>query len=421
MFVILKIDSKFDSYGEIYHMSLYQKSLFILALFIPILSLSSEQQIFQLLRVKYPDEKSIAVERAKSDARILKKYVITTTVVVSAVVALYLLYQIREAAAQHEKDVAKDENIMKNLMKEFQEKYDITLKASTVSATSASVITSGIAPSKPSQSWMSQALNSTKSFGLNAAKFFADSAFLLASGAVLNGFYNYTCQKMAQIYVDETVLWYAHEQTKIPHLFHDLKTYATDYDLFATLLSVELFNQEAQIHFKDFIKNLIGAAKDYMHNDVFNDPAYFQYLLEEMKKKYIKKGQEIDKVSEHVVAAVAKHNRAVAQEHASVLFANDMNRRADMAKMCDIFVNEMELLTSFIALRGGLHQQARIYDMIDASNRFLDHMQMLLNCTPEQLQAYSLADCGMFTSLYEYEKLFSEQINFLHRYCRLMN
>ena len=399
-------------------MSLYQKSLFYIMLAFPVFSMPSMQS-FQLARVKYPDEQSIQIERQQSDARAFKKYAVTVTVVVSVVVGLYLLYQIREAAAKHERESAKNTNAIEAILQEFKdlkEKYNLVVKDPSLPATPAR----SVAPASP-EGWMSSAANSAKSFGLGTAKFFADSAFLLASGTVLNGAYNYACKKVAQTYVDETVLWYAHEKTQLPLLFNDLKTYSIDYDLFATLLSLELFNQEAQMHFKAFVKDLLGSAQNYMHNDVFNDPAYFNYLLEEMKKKYIKKGQEMEKLSDHVVSAVAKQHRAIAQEHAIALFSHDMNRRGDIAKMCDLFAHEMEKLTSFIALRGGLYQQARVFDMVDSSNKFLAHMEILINSTPEELQAYSKADVGMFTSTFEYEKLFSEQINFLHRYCRLAN
>lgn len=389
-----------------------QKSFFFIILFFPFCANSSEQS-FQLSRVNFPDATLISVESKQANIRALKKYMITTSALMASVVGLYLLYQVREAARAH------DQQNSKVFFENWMQKEGLLLVQKDKIAPALLPI---LSPDKKMQfnesgSWAS----SLKSFGFDTAKFFTDGAFLLASGAVLNGFYNYTCDKINQAYVDETVLWYAHEKTKIPLIFNDLKNYATDYDLFASLLSAELFNQDASMHLTAFVKELLGSAQNYINNDVFRDSAYFEYLLANMKKKYIKKGQELEKLSDYVIPAVAKRNRIIVQNHAAMLFANDMQRRADIAKMCDVLVQEMQKMTAFMSLRGGLHQKSRIYDLVEAFNKFLTHMEMLLNSTPEQLQALSKSDCGMFTSVYEYEKLFTEQINFLHRYCRLTN
>jgi hypothetical protein len=235
----------------------------------------------------------------------------------------------------------------------------------------------------------------------------------------MNGAYSYAAGKLSQAYAEETVLWFAYEQTQIPSLLNDLKLYATDYDVYASLLSVELLNQDAQVHLRSFVQDLVGSAQNYLGNDAFRDPGYFEFLLNNMKKKYVQKGKELEKLQEYVLPAAAKRHRAMIENQATMLFAKDMNRRADIANMCEILVQEMQKLMAFVQMTSGLRQKARIADMVESCNKFLTHMEVLLNSTPEQLQAFSKNDSGMFTSVYEYEKLFSEQINFLHRYCKL--
>lgn len=392
---------------EFYQMMLRLKSFIFPVLFFSFVSVQAQDlsvavvqpeiQSFQLTRVTSPDAAAIIKEVKKADARVFKKYVVTGTVAVSALLAMYLCYQIRDAAAANDAIrfilVPKDTDVAK------------VSKASN--------------PAAPAQSWVSWIGQNAKNTGLGMGKFFADSGLLLVSSIVMNGAYTYAANKWNQVYVEETVLWYAHEQTKIPNLFNDLKLYATDYDLYASLLSAELFSLDAQVQMKAFVKNLVESAQSYLGNDVFQDPAYFQYLLNDMKKKYVQKGKELEKLQEFVVPAAGKRHRALIQEHATALFTKDMNRRADIANMCEMLAQEMKRLVAFIEMRGGLRYKARIADMVDSCNAFLAQMEKLLNSTPQELQALSKNDCGMFTSIYEYEKLFSEQINFLHRYCKL--
>lgn len=358
-----------------------------------------EIQSFQLTRVTSPDAAAIVKEEKKADARVFKKYVVTGTVAVSALLAMYLCYQIRDAAAANDVARAQMQLIPKNV--------------------DAAKIPDALKSEAPTQGWTSWFAQGSKNVGLSVGKFFADSGLFMVSGLLMNGAYTYAANKWNQVYVEETVLWYAHEQTQIPNLFNDLKLYATDYDLHASLLSAELFSLDAQIQMKAFVKDLVESAQNYLSNDMFQDPAYFKYLLHDMKKKYVQKGKELEKLQEFVVPVAAKRHRALIQEHATVLFTKDMNRRADIANMCEIFAQEMQHLIAFIEIRGGLRQKARIADMIESCNAFLAHMEKLLNSTPQELQTLSKNDCGMFTSVYEYEKLFTEQINFLHRYCKL--
>ncbi|MBP6892651.1 hypothetical protein KBB68_03665 [Candidatus Babeliales bacterium] len=360
----------------------------------------AEIQSFQLTRVACSDADAITTEESKAESRVFKKYLVTSLVVIGAMVALYLCYEIRDAAAvndaarSHMKFIPKDVDI-KKIPESLQQKEVLD------------------------QSGASWFVQSMKNKVLGVGKFFAESGLLLTSSIIMNGAYAYAANKWNQAYTEETVLWYAHEQTQIPNLFNDLKLYATDYDLHASLLSTELFSLDAQIQMKAFVKNLVESSQNYLGNDMFKDPAYFQYLLNDMKKKYVQKGKELEKLQEFVVPAAGKRHRAVIQEHATMLFTKDMNRREDIANMCELFAQEIQKLIAFITMRGGLRQKVRIVDMVESCNAFLAYMEKLLNSTPEELQSLSKNDAGMFTSVYEYEKLFSEQINFLHRYCKL--
>lgn len=416
-------------------MSFNQKAFFFLMLFCPVVSVGSDHiaQVvadesipsFQLARLNSPDEKSIIIEREKANIRWLHKHVVTTGIAVGVIVALYAAYRIREAfiardgervALLAEKQtVQKTQKELLELLKELKGNVQLTpILAPVAVAMPPSAV---VIPSK--EGWGSWVVSGAKSFGWGTSKFMADSALLLVSGSVVNGFYDYTVNKISQAHADETVLWYAYEQTKIPNLFNDLKLYAIDYDLYATLLSAQVFNQDAQLHLQSFVQDLLGAVNTHIKNEIFADQGYFGFLVNEMKKKYVRKGIELEKLNEYIVPTSAKRNRALVDEQVSILFATDVNRRNDIALMCNLLSEEMTKLTAFITLRGGMAKKARIEDMIVTFNAFLAHMEKLLNSTPDELKKLSKVDRGMFTSIYEYEKLFSEQISFLHRYCKL--
>ncbi len=387
-------------------MMLRSKSFIFLMSFFPLVSIQAqdlvflEPQKFQLTLLTLPDEKSVAQQSKNADFREFKKYVITSAVAVSVVAGILLCYQIRNAAYANDAALS----TMHYVPKSTVNNAPAALKSGSENF---------------EQGWVDWVTNKSKNVGLGVGKFFADSGLLMVSGLVMNGAYSYASSKWNQAYTEETVLWFAHEQTQIPSLFNDLKLYATDYDVYASLLSAELLNQDAKVHLKSFIQDLVGSAQTYLGNDAFHDPGYFEFLLNNMKKKYVQKGKELEKLQEYVVPAAAKRHRAMIQEQTTMLFAKDMNRRADIANMCEKLMEEMQKLIAFIQMTSGLRQKARIVDIVESCNKFLAHMEILLNSTPDQLQAFSKNDSGMFTSVYEYEKLFSEQINFLHRYCKL--
>jgi hypothetical protein len=378
-------------------------------------------QSFQLKRVVCPQDKEVAVQRKLSDARELKKVVVTSAVVVGVVVGLYLLYQASEAANAHDEKMAQErhKDMILAAIKEHnfvpgpknsEPSHDVVQKSTSETSTTKNQTLPG---------WIGWAGSEIKSLGRGSAKFLANSAFMFTAGVVIKETADYIKNKIDQVYADETVLWFTSEQTKIPLLFNDLKTYSIDYDLYASLLSTQALNLESQLHLKAFVTEFLEAAQSGMQDDIFRDAGYLSYMLYEMKKKYIRKSGELEKLQEYVIPAQAKQHRALVKEHATILFASDMNRRADIALMCDTFVQDLQKLAAFIMLRGGLRYKARVQDMVDVSNKFLDKMEILLNSDAQALEQQSKANVGMFTSVYEYEKIFGEQINFLHRYCKL--
>lgn len=364
---------------------------------------------FHVRLAAFPDKVAVEKEYDKAGSRQTKKYAVAAAGAVTALAILVLAYRMTEAAKGHQNEC---------IAKALEQKGLVLVKQAQVPATASAV--SVVAASPVQQGYVGWFVDGVKDFGRSTSTFVANSAMMIAAGVVINGVYSFLQGKIAQAYQDETVLWYLHDQTKIPFILADLKAYSVDYDLHAKLLSCEVFNQDAQIHMKAFVKDLLGSSQDFVGNDVFKDSAYFGFLIGEMKKKYLRQSGELEKLQDYVVPAVAKRDRALAQDHIAILFARDMARRTSIAELCNLLSKDIEKLAAFMMASGPKHK-TRISDMVASCNSYLAHMEVMLNSTPAQLAQMSKENQGMFTSSYEFERLFNEQVGFMHRYCKIVN
>lgn len=364
---------------------------------------------FHVRLAAFPDKDAIEKEHNKSDSRQTRKYAVAAAGAVTALAILVLAYRMTETAKSHQNE---------SIAKALEQRSLVLVKKQQVPST-ASAVSSVVQPPVES-GYVGWVVDGVKDFGRSTSSFVANSAMMIAAGVVINGVYTFLQNKISQAYQEETVLWYLHDQTKIPLILSDLKAYSVDYDLHAKLLSCEVFNQDAQIHMKAFVKDLLDSSQDFVGNDLFKDPGYFGFLIGEMKKKYLRQSGELEKLQDYVVPAVAKRDRALAQDHIAILFARDMARRTSIAELCSLLSKDVEKLAAFMMACGPKHK-TRISDMVASCNSYLAHMELMLNSTPEQLAQMSKENHGMFTSSYEFERLFNEQVGFMHRYCKIVN
>jgi|GEM_PF-1512484 len=260
---------------------------------------------------------------------------------------------------------------------------------------------------------------SMASFGWDISKFLADSATLLAAGVVTSAVYENMRQRIAQAYADESVLWFVEQQTKINGIFADLKQRTAEYDLHGSLLSSEMFNQDASVHLKAFVEDVSEAVRDYRQDDMMRDYGYFAYLLGELKSKYVRQADEYGLLQNQIAPHVARRQRALASADGVDLFERDQQSRQDIAELCKLFAEEMNKLLAFIQIHQH-KQHVRIQDLVRAGNAYLEGVELMLNASSEQLAQMSKDNRGMFTFTYEYERLFTQQITFLHKYCKIV-
>ena len=413
----------------------FKEKSFFLILFLTFFVQADQEldlQKFDLRMITMPTQEAILQEQKLLEARLFKNHVTRVTIVVSLCAICFIAYQVHDACTQRAANLYKDQvkehgdmQELKKMVQNLQSKLDQSSVISTAeqntlnAAISASSSTTVPLVSNPEKGILKKAFLGLKSFGWGTSKFISDNILMLAGATTVSTFSNYVRDKLNQTYTEETVLWYAHEKTQIFNLMNDLKKYAVDYDLYGSLLSSDSFNQDAQVYLKSFVQDLLGAVDNHLKNEIFADKGYFNFLIQDLKKKYVRKGVELEKLQEYVVPAIAKRHRAEISRQGAWLFTTDMNRRADIAHMCNLYAEEMQRLIAFISLSAGALQYQRVEAIVESFNAFIAHMQELLNATPQELCDLSKANRVMFTALYEYEKLFMEQINFLHRYAKL--
>ena len=366
-----------------------------------------------LERVCVPSAQSIADAESQIFKRSVKKYAVTASVAVSAAVVLWTAYHVKTMLREKEQEQ----------MKRF---VDQAVKEARKQENLPAIVLSPEAMTKHQQATLAQNIsksgffNSLKGIASSGSRFFADSAFMLTSSMILGCAAQYMQQKVAQAFQDETVLWFLNEQTKINHVFGDLKNLSIEYDLHASLLSSQIFNQDAQIHMKAFVQDLLKTTRDYTSDNIFHDSQYLSFLLCEMKKKYTRKGDELEALQSYIVPCVGLHQRSLNADGTPVgMFVSDEQRRKEIADLCQILVKEVERLTSFMAAR--LDKKSdRVDALIASCNAYIERMEVMLNASLDELEKLSKADCGMFTCSYEFERVFMQQVGHVHRYCKLI-
>jgi len=378
------------------------KAFFLLVCMnLQVYNVHSVDSFFSLNRIQEPVAVDLAMQKKLQFQRCMHRYAVTVGVAVSVCGILYGASAVRQAFDNH--------------------------KQGQMVPAHMRVVTPVVQSNNDGSFWPVRAVadavkgigGSMASFGWDISKFLADSATLLAAGVITSAVYENMRQRIAQAYADESVLWFVEQQTKINGIFADLKQRTAEYDLHGSLLSSEMFNQDASVHLKAFVEDVSEAVRDYRQDDMMRDYGYFAYLLGELKSKYVRQADEYGLLQNQIVPHVARRQRALASVDGVDLFERDQQSRQDIAELCLLFAAEMNKLLAFIEIHQH-KQQMRIQDLVRAGNAYLEGIELMLNASLEQLAQMSKDNKGMFTFTYEYERLFTQQITFLHKYCKIV-
>lgn len=363
---------------------------------------SKVQERFKLGRMQAPTFLEIELQKKLQSHRTLRRYAVTAGVSLSVLVGFYGLSCMSQALEEQ-----------KQLGTVWVPAGSICLQKQQDDINYSSLPINAILRA------IKNVKDSSVECGKRFSKFFADSATMMIAGVLSTAVYQNLSQKMAQAYQDETLMWFVDQQTKIHVILADLKQRTAEYDLHGALLSQEMLGQDTQIHLKAFIGEISDAASDYKHNSVMRDYDYFAYLLGEVKKKYLKKADSLEQMQEQLAPLIAHRHRAIAELESANLFDRDAQSRADIAELSRQLLFEMSKLVAFIEIHKHKHQ-GRVQDLIVSFNRFLEHVEMMLASSPEQVAAMSKENRGIFTVVFEYERMLDQQIQFLDKYCKIV-
>ena len=399
----------FFIWGFLFMKQFFKNSFIFCILFIHASGLvaGNSSVAYVIPRIHMPTHKNMDEITKESTIRSIKKYAITAGVAVAAGLVIWTAYHLREYATQQEDDrlrqlaaAAVDKKMA------FYEHKD-PLKQLDASAF-------GVKNPVKKEGF----LQAIKDMGKSSARFVGDTTFTLGSALTLNFIYQSMQNKIIQAYQDETLLWYIQEHTQIPHILNDLKEYSIAYDVYATLLSKEALNDESGICMKAFVKDMVEVTNEKLNASAAPDNKFLGFMLDEMKKKYRKKCTELEKLQAFVVPHVGMRERILKNDKNQDSFIDDAARRKHVARLCQLFADEMNKVVAFAVLQFG-----NKYDMastlVRSCNVFIDRMELLLNSSSVQLLEASKADRGMFTNLYEFEHAFWLQMNQMQRYSSL--
>lgn len=362
---------------------------------------TSDSKTFHINLISEISKKDILTQKKLQDKRCLYRYAVTIGTAAAVCGILYGAAAIRQSFDQR-----KQQQMV--AMPEHVQNYENNVS-----------VDYGFWPINFCMSGCKKIGGLVTSVGYDMSKFLADSTTMLTAGVITSAVYDNMRQRIAQAYQDESVLWFFEQQTKLQSILADLKQQTVQYDLHSTLLSHEIFNQDANLHVKAFVHDVSDALQNYRSDrDVKND-GYFTYLLGQVQQKYMRQADEAEVLKNHMTPHLAQQARMNSNDEQIDLFSRDHASRQDIADLCCLLVDEMKNLLSFI----DMHQHAcaiRVQDLRKSGNDYLLYMEKMLHSSQQELDILSKKNRGMFTVTYEYEKLLMQQIMFLHKYCKVL-
>jgi hypothetical protein len=345
---------------------------------------------FILGRIHFPDSATLEAVKTEIQERKTKKYIMASTTVATTLAALYGFACIRKVALQR-KDVL---SVSKNNDKEKSQEE--------------------MSENNGFLNWFLSI--SIMDFALDSSKFLADAGTVFAAGTIISFLYDFVYKKMVDMYKDETISWFILHQTKLKSILADIKERVIGYDLHSELLSSEISHLKKEVHLEAFVSDICQNLSESKNNSSLKEVNYYQTIMKNLEKKYKDEFSSLDELQTYATQILSKKKRSLLDDNKTDLFNGDNQLRMDIAFLCDLFITEFTHMLAFIQIHKG-QQQVRVSDLIDISNQFLDQIEAMLNMSKNEWNELSKKNRGFFTVVYEYEKLFDQQIVFLDRYC----
>jgi len=345
---------------------------------------------FIIGRIHSPQDAAIQAAKLDVQSRKNKKYIITSAAALTSLAAVYSFSCIRKAALQV-KNV--DINLENNLhIKKVNSENE----------------------AKGFLSWIPNV--SLTDFAWDFSKFFADAGTIFVAGTMISIFNDFFHKKFFEMYQDETVSWFILHQTKLKNILSDIKDRVIGYDLYSELLSSEMYYLKKEVHLEAFVSDIFQNLSEYKNNSNSKDVNYYQVLMKNLEKKYKDEFSSLGLLQVHASDVLSMKKRSLFDSNKTDLFNRDNQRRMEIAFLCNFFIVEFMQMLAFIQSHKN-KQESKVGDLIDIGNQFLDQVEIMLNMSKNELTELSKQNRGFFTVVYEYERLFDQQIAFLDQYC----
>lgn len=389
-------------------------------------------ETFQLQRITVPTRDQVELERGSFYQRELKRSAIKVGGAAAVLVALYVTYRAGEYFKKLDSQLETVDKRVANI--ELNEKaFFKNMALKNIDLEKNSLIEKGSviepAAALSSAKWIFNGIKSgasgTKNFAGDLGKSLIGSCPTFLTSIMLSTLWQQISSRVIQASMLETLSWYIEEHTQIWPLFHDISLASVSYDLQSELLSLQQVDNRARVCVRSYADDLAQLVKN--HKEDCPDDGYFEHVSKGLKKEYEQKSIELSKLQNYAIPNIAKRKRAILQAESS-LFLSDQVGRQNIAELVDFLTSEIQKMITFSAMHIDMHcshlsketiarGKKRVMQITDVTNRYLDHMELLLNMDSRELESMSITNKGVFTCTYEFERLFREQVGILHRYC----
>ncbi len=270
----------------------------------------------------------------------------------------------------------------------------------------------------------------TKDFVRDIGKCLIQTSLTVIPGMVLNSLWQSVTHRIVEASKQESISWYITNHTQLWSVLDDLKSACIPYDIHSELLSLEQSKNKAGVQLQAVIADMVDLSKE--RSNLKEQDGYFDYCCKDLQKKYAKKGDELEQLQNYAAPHIAQKKRAVESGLAATqLFANEEMIKRNIVDLCTLVADQIQKVVSFAMMhidngRSALPKatiergEQRVQLMIDAANKYFDAMEQLLNMNLKDLEKMSMANKGIFTCTYEFDRLFKEYTTALNRYCVLI-
>lgn len=391
----------------------------------------------QLNRVGIPTSIQIEHQKREFYQREMKRYVTKIGTTASVLIMMYITYKASEYFKDLDKRLERVDRRVVNVEKITEaELKRITLdtpveKKMVSEAVSKVEPLTGLAPIKWVTSGITYGAVGTKNFITDLGKCIIESCPTFVTGMMLSTLWQQAYNRVVEASKLETLSWYIDQHTQTWSLFHDISLACVPYDLHSELLSLQQVDYKAGVCVRSYVNELAELVAS--HKEDCATDSYFEYSCESLKKGYGQKSFELTELQNYAAPNIAKRKRAIQEGlQAGLLFQSDEAGRQNLVDLANLLADQVQNIITFALMhidknRSALSKETiargekRVNQMIDIMNRYLDQMESLLRMNDQELEGMSIANKGMFTCTYEFERLFREQVTVLHRYCSLIS